>query len=52
MVPAAASITRRIELARAVFAQWPESAKGSHMSSCTGGEPLLQLDKAADRGAA
>src|SRR3569623_594090 len=33
-------------LARAVFAQWPESAKGRPYVVCTGGEPLLQLDKA------
>jgi 7-carboxy-7-deazaguanine synthase (Cx14CxxC type) len=32
-------------LARAVFAQWPPSAKGRPYVVCTGGEPLLQLDK-------
>jgi 7-carboxy-7-deazaguanine synthase (Cx14CxxC type) len=33
-------------LARAVFAAWPEHAKGAPYVVCTGGEPLLQLDKA------
>jgi 7-carboxy-7-deazaguanine synthase (Cx14CxxC type) len=33
-------------LARAVFQQWPEHAKGRPYVVCTGGEPLLQLDKA------
>jgi len=33
-------------LARAVFRQWPEHAKGKPYVVCTGGEPLLQLDKA------
>src|SRR5215469_11940392 len=37
-------------LARAVFATWPEyaprQAKGRPYVVCTGGEPLLQLDKA------
>jgi 7-carboxy-7-deazaguanine synthase len=33
-------------LARAVFAEWPERAKGKPYVVCTGGEPLLQLDKA------
>ncbi|HET7083254.1 MAG TPA: 7-carboxy-7-deazaguanine synthase [Rhizomicrobium sp.] len=32
-------------LARAVFRQWPEHAKGKPYVVCTGGEPLLQLDK-------
>ncbi|HWX89377.1 MAG TPA: 7-carboxy-7-deazaguanine synthase [Rhizomicrobium sp.] len=32
-------------LARAVFAQWPKGAKGKPYVVCTGGEPLLQLDK-------
>jgi len=32
-------------LARAVFAEWPEHAKGKPYVVCTGGEPLLQLDK-------
>jgi 7-carboxy-7-deazaguanine synthase (Cx14CxxC type) len=33
-------------LARAVFAQWPGHANGKRYVVCTGGEPLLQLDKA------
>ena len=33
-------------LARAVFAQWPEHGGGKPYVVCTGGEPLLQLDKA------
>jgi 7-carboxy-7-deazaguanine synthase len=33
-------------LARAVFAEWPEHGKGKPYVVCTGGEPLLQLDKA------
>src|SRR5690242_16447307 len=33
-------------LARAVFAAWPAQAKGKPYLVCTGGEPLLQIDKA------
>ncbi|HEY2009715.1 MAG TPA: 7-carboxy-7-deazaguanine synthase [Rhizomicrobium sp.] len=33
-------------LARAVFAAWPGHARGKPYVVCTGGEPLLQLDKA------
>jgi 7-carboxy-7-deazaguanine synthase (Cx14CxxC type) len=33
-------------LARAVFAEWPQHAQGKPYVVCTGGEPLLQLDKA------
>jgi 7-carboxy-7-deazaguanine synthase len=33
-------------LARAVFAEWPEHGKGKPYVVCTGGEPLLQMDKA------
>ncbi|HJT43918.1 MAG TPA: 7-carboxy-7-deazaguanine synthase [Rhizomicrobium sp.] len=33
-------------LARAVFRQWPQHASGKPYVVCTGGEPLLQLDKA------
>ena len=33
-------------VARAVFAAWPEHTKGKPYVVCTGGEPLLQLDKA------
>jgi 7-carboxy-7-deazaguanine synthase len=32
-------------LARAVFAAWPDHAQGKPYVVCTGGEPLLQLDK-------
>ena len=34
-------------LARAVFAQWPQQARGKPYVVCTGGEPLLQLDREA-----
>ncbi len=34
-------------LARAVFAQWPQAARGKPYVVCTGGEPLLQLDAPA-----
>ena len=34
------------QLARAVFTEWPDHAKGKPYVVCTGGEPLLQLDKA------
>jgi len=37
--------TSAVDLARAVFAQWPPTAKGKPYVVCTGGEPLLQLDK-------
>ena len=33
-------------LARAIFSQWPEGVAGKPYVVCTGGEPLLQLDKA------
>ena len=33
-------------LFRAVFAAWPGNARGKPYVVCTGGEPLLQLDKA------
>src|ERR1700750_2415494 len=32
-------------LARAVFAEWPARAKAKPYVVCTGGEPLLQLDR-------
>src|SRR6187455_1319811 len=44
--PGGGKFTSASSLARAVFAQWPESAKGKPYVVCTGGEPLLQLDKA------
>lgn len=34
-------------LADAIASKWPEGAGGAPMVVCTGGEPLLQLDKAA-----
>ncbi len=34
-------------LAGAVLVQWPESSGGKPLVVCTGGEPLLQLDKPA-----
>ena len=34
-------------LSRAVFAEWPKDAKGKPYVVCTGGEPLLQLDREA-----
>ncbi len=34
-------------LARAVFAAWPGQARGKAYVVCTGGEPLLQLDRDA-----
>jgi 7-carboxy-7-deazaguanine synthase (Cx14CxxC type) len=33
-------------LARAIAAQWPSAAGGRRYVVCTGGEPLLQLDRA------
>jgi 7-carboxy-7-deazaguanine synthase (Cx14CxxC type) len=33
------------QLARAVFAHWPDHGRGKPYVVCTGGEPLLQLDK-------
>ena len=44
--PGGGKFTRAAQLARAVFAQWPEHARGKPYVVCTGGEPLLQLDKA------
>lgn len=34
------------ELARAVAARWPQHDRGKRFVVCTGGEPLLQLDRA------
>jgi 7-carboxy-7-deazaguanine synthase len=34
------------DLAAAVAARWPQSDKGKRFVVCTGGEPLLQIDKA------
>jgi 7-carboxy-7-deazaguanine synthase len=44
--PGGGKFTDAAALARAVFAEWPEHAKGRPYVVCTGGEPLLQLDKA------
>ena len=44
--PGGGKVARASQLARAVFAQWPGHAKGKPYVVCTGGEPLLQLDKA------
>jgi len=43
--PGGGKFANAASLARAVFAQWPSSAKGRPYVVCTGGEPLLQLDK-------
>jgi 7-carboxy-7-deazaguanine synthase (Cx14CxxC type) len=44
--PGGGKFTDAPSLARAVFQLWPEHAKGTPYVVCTGGEPLLQLDKA------
>src|SRR5689334_3958042 len=43
--PGGGKFASAASLARAVFAQWPPGAKGRPFVVCTGGEPLLQLDK-------
>jgi 7-carboxy-7-deazaguanine synthase len=43
--PGGGKFANAAALARAVFAAWPEHAKGRPYVVCTGGEPLLQLDK-------
>ena len=43
--PGGGKFAKAVSLAQAVFAQWPQSAKGKPYVVCTGGEPLLQLDK-------
>ena len=43
--PGGGKFANAASLARAVFAQWPPSAKGRPYVVCTAGEPLLQLDK-------
>jgi 7-carboxy-7-deazaguanine synthase (Cx14CxxC type) len=43
--PGGGKFANAASLARAVFAQWPAGAKGKPYVICTGGEPLLQLDK-------
>ena len=44
--PGGDKFTDAASLARAVFAAWPQGAPGKPYVVCTGGEPLLQLDKA------
>jgi 7-carboxy-7-deazaguanine synthase (Cx14CxxC type) len=44
--PGGGKFTDAPALARAVFALWPDHAGGMPYVVCTGGEPLLQLDKA------
>ena len=44
--PGGGKFANAASLARAVFHQWPQDAKGRPYVVCTGGEPLLQLDKA------
>ena len=43
--PGGGKFANAATLARAVFTQWPPGAKGKPYVICTGGEPLLQLDK-------
>jgi 7-carboxy-7-deazaguanine synthase (Cx14CxxC type) len=43
--PGGGKFTNSAELARAVFASWPKHVRGRPYVVCTGGEPLLQLDK-------
>ena len=43
--PGGGKVAAAGSLARAVFSTWPEHAKGKPYVVCTGGEPLLQLDK-------
>jgi len=43
--PGGGKFTDAAELTRAVFAQWPAHVRGRPYVVCTGGEPLLQLDK-------
>jgi 7-carboxy-7-deazaguanine synthase (Cx14CxxC type) len=43
--PGGGKFANAAALARAVFAHWPLGSKGKPYVVCTGGEPLLQLDK-------
>src|ERR1700710_1894627 len=45
--PGGGKFTDAAGLARAVFAAWPDHARGKPYVVCTGGEPLLQLDAPA-----
>ncbi|HUE63190.1 MAG TPA: 7-carboxy-7-deazaguanine synthase [Rhizomicrobium sp.] len=44
--PGGGKFASAAKLARAVFVTWPQNARGRPYVVCTGGEPLLQLDKA------
>ncbi len=44
--PGGGKFSAAAALARAVFAEWPQNGKGRPYVVCTGGEPLLQLDRA------
>ena len=44
--PGGGKFANAASLAQAVFAQWPQGASGKPYVVCTGGEPLLQLNKA------
>ena len=43
--PGGGKFTNARELTRAVFAEWPAHVRGRPYVVCTGGEPLLQLDR-------
>jgi 7-carboxy-7-deazaguanine synthase len=45
--PSGGKFTSPGALADAVLAQWPQNSGGKPLVVCTGGEPLLQLDKTA-----
>jgi 7-carboxy-7-deazaguanine synthase len=45
--PGGGKFANAAALARAVFAAWPDDSKGKPYVVCTGGEPLLQLDRDA-----
>ena len=44
--PGGGKFERAEELAKAVASHWPENSGGQPCVVCTGGEPLLQLDRA------
>ena len=44
--PGGGKFADALALARAVFALWPQQVRGKPYVVCTGGEPLLQLDRA------
>ncbi|MCX7281147.1 MAG: 7-carboxy-7-deazaguanine synthase [Alphaproteobacteria bacterium] len=45
--PGGGKFANAAALARAVFVEWPTQATGKPYVDCTGGEPLLQLDRDA-----